>query len=69
MKEFEDYPKYKEAWIRAFQRMCDKRKSDGKVVKDEWSDGQKIFDWWIEKYRNTTKGQLSFDENGEIKED
>lgn len=69
MKEFEDYPKYKEAWIRAFQRMVDKRRKEGKIDGDNWKDGQAVFDWWCQKYHNTTKGQYTFDEMGNITED
>lgn len=67
-KEFADYPKYKEAWIRAFQRMVDKRKAEGKVDGDNWKDGQAVFDWWIQKNRQMPKGQLEFDFDGNIKE-
>ena len=69
MKEFEDYPKYKEAWIRAFQRMVDKRKAEGKVDKEKWKDGQAVFDWGVQKYHQTTKGQLTFDVYGNITEE
>lgn len=67
-KEFADYPKYKEAWIRAFQRMVDKRKAEGKVDGESWKDGQAVFDWWIQKNRQMPKGQLEFDFEGNIKE-
>jgi phosphoadenosine phosphosulfate reductase len=68
-KEFADYPKYKEAWIRAFQRLVDNRKANGKENKESWKDGQEVFDWWVQKYHQTTKGQLTFDASGNITED
>jgi phosphoadenosine phosphosulfate reductase len=42
---FERWPKYKGAYIRAFQRMVDKRKRDG--LKTAWNTGQEVFDWWL----------------------
>ena len=72
MKEFADYPKYKDAYIRAFQRMLDKRIEDGKddVTDKEgyhrWQTGQDVFDWWVEEWKRNPKGQMRFDENGVI---
>ena len=45
LKEFADYPKYKQAYIRAFQRMIDKRKEDG--LKTKWNTGEECFLWWV----------------------
>lgn len=44
-REFERYPKYKENYIRTFQRMVDARNADGLTT--EWRNGQAVFDWWI----------------------
>jgi len=65
-KEFEDYPKYKEAYIRAFQRMLDSNRAKGKVYKGTWQTGEDVFYWWIEEYKHIVKGQMRFDENGVI---
>ena len=65
-KEFEDYPKYKEAYIRAFQRMLDSNRAKGKVYKGTWQTGEDVFYWWIEEYKHIAKGQMRFDENGVI---
>lgn len=45
VKELESYPKYKENYIRAFNRMIEYRKSKG--MKTKWETGQDIYDWWI----------------------
>jgi phosphoadenosine phosphosulfate reductase len=45
--DFKRYPKYKDAYIRAFQRCINKRKRDG--IKTEWTSGQDMFDWWMEQ--------------------
>lgn len=43
--EFERWPKYKSMYIRAFQRMIDRRKEDG--LPTDWNTGEECFDWWI----------------------
>lgn len=40
--EFERYPKYKAAYIRAFDEMIKTTKT-----KHEWKSGEEVFDWWI----------------------
>lgn len=40
--EFEKYPKYKENYIRAFQKMI-----DAYPLKKDWQTGKEIFEWWI----------------------
>ena len=60
LKEFQDYPKYKQAYIRAFERMLKVRQDKGLKVK--WQTGQEVFDWWIETYKYEVKGQMTIDE-------
>lgn len=43
--EFERYPAYKKAYIRAFDKMLEKRCADGKDT--IWESGEEVFDWWI----------------------
>ena len=69
MKEFSDFPTYKQAYIKAFDRMLEVRKANGKddVTGKEgfhrWETGEDVFNWWIEKWRYEVKGQMSlFDE-------
>ena len=40
--EFKRYPKYKENYIRAFQKMLDRFPS-----KRGWKTGEEVFEWWI----------------------
>jgi phosphoadenosine phosphosulfate reductase len=62
VKEFSDYPKYKEAYIRAFQRMVDKRERMGKNEgMRSWTDGQGVFDWWMQEYKDKCRGQMTLD--------
>lgn len=70
-----EYPKYREAYVRSFDRMLVemKRKLElrGEEVKDfqKWKDGEAVYRWWIEEDKYNVKGQLSFDFSGNIKED
>jgi len=44
-KEFEDYPIYKENYIKAFDRMLARRKKEGK--KDDFKTGLDVYRWWL----------------------
>lgn len=55
--EFRLYPKYKQMYIDAFERMLEKRKADGK--ENRWQNGVEVFRWWMGEDPN----QLSFFEN------
>lgn len=46
-KVLDAYPKYKEQYVRTFDKMVKKRISEGK--KCSWADGQAVYDWWISK--------------------
>lgn len=45
--EFELYPQYKQAYIRAFDKMLQKREIEGRPTTLKWADGQAVFDWWL----------------------
>ena len=62
MKEFAEYPKIKNAYIRAFQRMIDKYDDDKKRKMKDWKTGQDVFDWWTERWKNEVKGQMSLED-------
>ena len=42
----ERYPKYRDAYIRAFDRMVKARTASGKS-KGNWKDGESVFCWWM----------------------
>ena len=54
LMEFEMYPKYKRAYIRAFDKMVERNMEKG--LKTRWKTGQEVFEWWVNE--PTTKGQL-----------
>lgn len=42
------YPKYRQAYVRAFDSMLEKRKSEG--IDDTtgmWKDGESVMRWWV----------------------
>ncbi|MBU2249662.1 MAG: phosphoadenosine phosphosulfate reductase family protein [Gammaproteobacteria bacterium] len=51
--EVELYPKYKDAFIRAFKRLYDAKKAEGKTSVDRWKDGEEMFWWWIREDRKS----------------
>lgn len=46
-REFARYPKYKENYIRAFDRMLKRRVEKGLPIPPMWYDGEAVFKWWI----------------------
>ena len=63
LKEFTDFPTYKDHYIKAFDEMLKRNKErDERWKNKKWVDGQSVFDWWIEKDRYETKGQITIDD-------
>lgn len=54
-REFSDFPKYKMAYIKAFDRMIKMRKAKGS--RDKWKSGEEVFLWWMED--KNIKGQIN----------
>ncbi len=44
-RDFARYPKYKENYIKAFDRMLIKRKERGKDT--QWKSGEEVMKWWL----------------------
>lgn len=64
-QEFADFPKYKNMYIKAYDRMLEARKAKG--LPTQWKSGEEVFLWSMED--DNIEGQLSFDyENGLISE-
>lgn len=47
--EFARYPKYKSAYIRAFDKMLKARKEAGLESNGCWESGEMVFKWWMEE--------------------
>lgn len=62
-REFERYPTYKRAYIRAFDKMIEVRTAEGKT-KGNWTDGESVFQWWMygrKKSEKQVEGQLNME--------
>ena len=46
-REFERWPKYKEAYMRSFDKMLAHRRERG--LETEWTTSQEVFDWWMSR--------------------
>ncbi len=57
--QFDRYPKYKEMYIRAFDRMLEERLRRGRAL-GTWRTGMDVFHWWMED--GVLPGQLEFGE-------
>lgn len=44
-EELEKYPKYKQAYMRAFDRMLKQRRSKG--LDDQWKTAEDVMKWWL----------------------
>lgn len=44
-REFARYPKYKQLYINAFDKMVQKRIADGKPT--QWQNGEEVMTWWL----------------------
>ncbi|WP_251390631.1 phosphoadenosine phosphosulfate reductase family protein [Mediterraneibacter agrestimuris] len=57
-KEFSDFPKYKQIYIHAFERMLEERDKRGK--ENRWKSGEEVFLWWMED--DNIPGQMSIED-------
>lgn len=55
--DFARYPKYRAAYVRAFDRMLERRKELGKRNGELWRNGEGVMAWWV---RDDPR-QLTFD--------
>ena len=59
VEDAERFPKYYQAYMRAFQRMIDRCKMEG--IDRSWENGQAVMDWWItNKLNSESEDQLTF---------
>ena len=45
--DFERYPKYRQAYVRAFDKMLEARKDAGLKTDRAWIDGEHVMRWWV----------------------
>lgn len=46
-QDFADYPKYRAAYVRAFDRMVKAREEAGLTTDSTWKDGEHVMRWWV----------------------
>ena len=59
-KEFAAYPKYRDAYLRAFGRMLEARKAAGKDDSATWGTPIDVFNWWMQY--DLLPGQMSIED-------
>lgn len=59
----QNFPWMKENYIKAFDRMLERRKATGKKHDDTWADGEAVYRWWVED--DTIPGQMRLDLGGD----
>ena len=47
LMDFSRYPKYRTAYVRAFDRMLQNRHESGMENKLSWKNGEDVMDWWV----------------------
>jgi phosphoadenosine phosphosulfate reductase len=62
-EQFAKYPKFRDAYIRAFDRMLIRRKESG--LETTWQTGQEVYDWWVNWVYND-KAKSIIEEQGEL---
>ena len=62
-REFADFPQYKVAYIKAFDRMLEERKSKG-LDTTKWKNGEEVFLWWMED--DNIPGQMAITDYPEV---
>lgn len=66
VREFVRWPTYYDAYLRAFQRLIDRRIANGNPLR--WNTGQEVMNWWLElEPRKQIEGQIGFGEIEEVK--
>lgn len=52
-QELEDYPKYREMYLRSFEKMLQARRNAGLAT--EWDTPENVMQWWIGANRKPEK--------------
>lgn len=61
-QELEKYPTYKRSYIRAFEKLIEKRKKDGKNCDGIYTSAEFMYKWWV----GDDPYQLTLDEAEEM---
>lgn len=59
-REFQRWPKYREAYLRAFDAMLAKNRAEGYVSKLNWKNANDVMAWWLGQSDEQEPGQTCF---------
>ena len=59
LADFERYPKFKQLYINAFDKMIDAYEDKSKY---SWANGEDCFNWWVYGGNKNIDGQIGFDD-------
>ena len=62
-RDEQNFPRVKENYIKAFDRMLERRKVAGKETGSDWTDGKAVYRWWVGD--DTIPGQMRLDLGGD----
>lgn len=51
--ELERYPRYRAAFLRAFEKLWEYKKTKGQGHVERWADGKEMFEWWVSGTRRS----------------
>jgi 3'-phosphoadenosine 5'-phosphosulfate sulfotransferase (PAPS reductase)/FAD synthetase len=57
--EFRMYPKYRAAYLRAFQRLLERRDAEGRTRSKGWATPETLMDWFLQKKQPDDDTQLT----------
>ena len=64
IKDFERYPKFKKAYIKAFDKMIKQLTN----VNNNWKTGEDVFRWWMEEDSKEDESGTLFEDNNKMPE-
>lgn len=47
LREFERYPKFKNLYLTAFEKMLERNKEKG--IDCNWNSAEEVFEWWVQQ--------------------
>jgi len=47
IRDLEDFPKFRKAYLIAFRKMLEKIESEGKSIPNNWKTAEDVMNWWI----------------------
>ena len=47
--DLEAYPKYKQAYLRAFDRMIENNRKNGIKMNENWKNAEGVMRWWLKQ--------------------